>query len=57
MGIPSVFPTGVTIYNPEKCWNGYTLLPLKKIGANYTEKFMCNHSSNREITFETRKYF
>ena len=21
----SVFPTGTTIYNPEKCWNGYTL--------------------------------
>ncbi len=33
MGIPSVFPTGVTIYNPEKCWNGYTLMPLKKVGA------------------------
>jgi hypothetical protein len=22
---PSVFPTGTTIYYPEKCWNGYTL--------------------------------
>ena len=21
----SVYPTGTTIYNPEKCWNGYTL--------------------------------
>jgi hypothetical protein len=21
----SIFPTGATIYNPEKCWNGYTL--------------------------------
>lgn len=24
---PSVYPTGVTIYNPEKCWNGYTIFP------------------------------
>jgi hypothetical protein len=22
---PTVFPTGTTIYNPEKCWNGYTV--------------------------------
>ena len=33
MGIPSVFPTGTTIYNPEKCWNGYTIMPIKKVGA------------------------
>ena len=33
MGIPSVFPTGTTIYNPEKCWSGYTLMPIKKVGA------------------------
>ena len=24
---PSVFPTGTTIYYPEKCWNGFTLFP------------------------------
>ena len=22
---PSVYPTGTTIYDPEKAWNGYTL--------------------------------
>jgi hypothetical protein len=22
---PTVYPTGTTIYDPEKCWNGYTL--------------------------------
>ena len=33
MGIPSVFPTGTTIYNPEKCWNGYTLMPISGVGA------------------------
>ncbi len=29
----TVFPTGTTIYNPEKCWNGYTLMPVPKVGA------------------------
>ncbi|RMD02387.1 thioredoxin [Clostridium autoethanogenum] len=33
MGYPSVYPTGVTIYNPEKCWNGYTIFQAKDIGA------------------------
>ena len=23
----TVYPTGTTIYNPEQCWNGYTLFP------------------------------
>ncbi len=26
-GFPSVYPTGTTIYNPEKTWNGYTIYP------------------------------
>ncbi|MEQ8955741.1 MAG: aryl-sulfate sulfotransferase, partial [Gammaproteobacteria bacterium] len=26
VAIPSVFPTGTTIYNPEKAWNGYTII-------------------------------
>lgn len=33
MGQPSVFPHGVTIYNPEKCWNGYTIVPLINDGV------------------------
>ena len=28
MGQPLVFPHGVTVYNPEKCWSGYTIVPL-----------------------------
>lgn len=24
---PTVFPTGTTIYQPGKCWNGYVILP------------------------------
>jgi hypothetical protein len=26
LAYPTVFPHGVTIYKPEKCWNGYTVL-------------------------------
>ena len=33
MGYPSVYPTGTTIYEPEKCWNGYTVFPAKDAGA------------------------
>ena len=29
MGHPTIYPTGATIYNPEKAWSGYTLFPLK----------------------------
>jgi hypothetical protein len=33
MGYPSVFPTGLTIYDPEKCWNGYTVFQARDVGA------------------------
>ena len=33
MGHASVYPTGVTIYQPEKCFNGLTLFPAKGYGA------------------------
>ena len=29
----TIFPTGVTIYNPEKCWSGYTILQAAERGA------------------------
>lgn len=28
----SVYPTGTTIYDPEKCWNGYTVFALAMHG-------------------------
>ena len=31
MGLPTIFPTGTTIYNPEKAYNGYTLMPIKSL--------------------------
>jgi len=33
MGLPRVYPTGSTIYYPEKCWNGYTVFQAKDVGA------------------------
>lgn len=33
MGTPTIYPTGVTIYNPEKCFNGYTLFQARGEGA------------------------
>lgn len=33
MAIPNIFPTGTTTYDPEKCWNGYTLFQVNGKGA------------------------
>ncbi len=29
----TIYPTGVTIYKPEKCWNGLTIYQAPKMGA------------------------
>lgn len=33
MGHPSVYPTGVTLYDPDQAYNGYTIMPVKEQGA------------------------
>lgn len=33
MGFPTIYPTGTTVYNPDKCWNGYTVFQAKNLGA------------------------
>ena len=33
LAMPTVYPTGTTIYNPKKCWNGYTIFPAINHGA------------------------
>ena len=30
MGYPTVFPTGVLVYNKEKAYNGYTIIHPQK---------------------------
>src|SRR5215831_20073725 len=30
---PSVYPTGTTIYDPARAWNGYTVFGLPQTGA------------------------
>lgn len=33
MGHPTIYPTGTTLYNPKKAWNGYTIFQVKGLGA------------------------
>ena len=33
MGHPSVFPTGATLYDPQRAWSGYTLFQATEHGA------------------------
>jgi hypothetical protein len=33
MTYPSIYPTGATLYDPERCWNGYTVFQAKEVGA------------------------
>ena len=33
MGYPTIYPTGVTVYKPEKAWSGYTVFPLENDGS------------------------
>ena len=33
MAYPSVYPTGTTIYYPDKCFNGYTVFPANDEGS------------------------
>lgn len=33
MGHPTIYPTGTTVYNPEKAWSGYTIYQAADTGA------------------------
>lgn len=33
MGHPTIYPTGATVYNPEKAWSGYTIYQAADLGA------------------------
>ena len=33
MGRPTIYPTGTTVYDPEKCQNGYTVLSVPPLGV------------------------
>ncbi len=32
MAYPSIYPTGTTLYDPDKCFNGYTVYEAKEAG-------------------------
>jgi hypothetical protein len=33
MSYPTIYPTGTTVYDPAKCWNGYTIFQAAEAGA------------------------
>jgi hypothetical protein len=33
MSYPTIYPTGTTVYDPQKAFNGYTLFQAKELGA------------------------
>jgi len=33
MGHPTIYPTGATVYLPEKAWSGYTIFQAAQVGA------------------------
>ena len=33
MGHPTIYPTGVTVYDPERSWNGFTIFQAQEGGA------------------------
>lgn len=33
MGHPTIYPTGATVYNPDKAWSGYTIFQAADLGA------------------------
>jgi hypothetical protein len=43
---PGVFPTGTTIYEPEKCWNGYTLFQATLFQNNGTGAVLIDMNGN-----------
>ena len=42
---PTVYPRGTTVYKPDKCWNGYTIIPTS-----------FNSESRRELVNTRRHY-
>jgi hypothetical protein len=42
----TVFPTGVTIYDPEKCWNGYTVFQATMHRAKDVGAVLINMNGN-----------
>jgi len=43
---PSIYPTGTTIYDPEKCWNGYTLYPTTTVPSGPIDTVLVDMNGN-----------
>ena len=43
---PSIYPTGTTIYHPEKCWNGFTLFQSRMNGGSNAAAILIDMNGN-----------
>jgi len=43
---PSIYPTGTTIYHPEKCWNGFTLFQSMMNGGSNAAAILIDMNGN-----------
>ena len=46
---PTVFPTGTTIYKPDKCWNGWTVLSNVVVGEKRRHRGVPRYSMNGDL--------
>lgn len=49
-----VYPTGATIHDPERCWNGYTLYPSS--AANVPDKRASQPRAGNDGTSPSRTH-
>lgn len=53
---PTVYPTGTTIYNPQKAYNGYTLYNPEKINSGLNRILLIDMSGNIMHTWQHDEY-
>jgi len=53
MTCPTIFPTGAAIYDPGRCWNGYTVFQAKEVDPQEVERSMALVARFPEFRFET----
>lgn len=52
MGYPSIFPTGTTVYDKEKAFNGYTVFPSAKGAYRVPYEWIPQVEKPQEISVE-----
>ena len=49
MGHPTIYPTGVTVYDPERSWNGFTIFQAQEVGAVLMDPQSRNSGKNQKF--------